>query len=363
MQEHEWIGDRSTPKIITLFFDEEIPGIVYIDQTLLPGECQSRIASDIDTLCRAIKRLEIRGAPALGIAGGYGMALGALLSTCMEYTAFKQEMDGIRDVLRATRPTAVNLFYGIDRVHSLLVALHRAPIHTIKDAMLSEANAIAQEDVASCHAIGEQGLSLFPVDRHITVLTHCNAGALACKEWGTALGVIRSAVAAGRSVSVYACETRPLLQGARLTAWELLRDNIEVTLITDSMAALLMQQKKIDMVIVGADRITSDAVFNKIGTYTHAITAQYHHIPMYIAAPLSTFDEQSTAHDIVIEERSPDEIRYLGGEDGVPTAPADVPVYNPAFDKTPHALVSGIITEYGIVTLPKDRDKIIAWKS
>ena len=242
--------EGSTTGITSLFFDEAVPGVVYIDQTLLPGECQNHIASDIDTLCRAIKRLEIRGAPALGIAGGYGMALGALLSTRDEYTSFRQEMDEIRDTLHATRPTAVNLRYGIDRVHSRLVDLREAPIRTIKDAMLSEANAIAQEDVASCHAIGEYGLSLFPVDDHITVLTHCNAGALACKEWGTALGVIRSAVAAGRSISVYACETRPLLQGARLTAWELLHDNIEVTLITDSMAALLMQQKKIDMVLV-----------------------------------------------------------------------------------------------------------------
>ena len=354
--------DRSTTEIITLFFDETVPGVVYIDQTLLPGEYRKNIASDIDTLCRAIKRLEIRGAPALGIAGGYGMALGALLSPHTEYTAFRQEMDEVRETLRATRPTAVNLFYGIDRVHSLLAALHEAPTSAIKAAMLSEANAVAQEDVASCHAIGEQGLSLFPVDKHVTVLTHCNAGALACKEWGTALGVIRSAVAAGRSVSVYACETRPLLQGARLTVWELLHDNIEVTLITDSMAALLMQQKKIDMVIVGADRITSDAVFNKIGTYTHAITAQYHHIPMYIAAPLSTFDEQAKAHDIIIEERAPDEIRSLGGEGGVSTAPTDVPVYNPAFDVTPHALISGIITEYGIVELPKDIGKIITWR-
>ena len=355
--------ERSTTGITSLYFDEAVPGVVYIDQTLLPGECQTHIASDIDTLCRAIKRLEIRGAPALGIAGGYGMALGALLSTCDEYTFFRQEMEKIRDTLRATRPTAVNLFYGIDRVHSRLVDLHEAPICTIKAAMLLEANAIAQEDVTNCHAIGEYGLSLFPVEDHITVLTHCNAGVLACKEWGTALGVIRSAVAAGRSISVYACETRPLLQGARLTVWELLHDNIEVTLITDSMAALLMQQKKIDMVVVGADRITSDAVFNKIGTYTHAITAQYHHIPFYVAAPLSTFDELAKADDIVIEERAPDEIRCFGGEGGVFTAPTDVPVYNPAFDVTPHALISGIITEYGIVTLPKDIDKITTWRS
>ncbi|MDR2854626.1 MAG: S-methyl-5-thioribose-1-phosphate isomerase [Methanomicrobiales archaeon] len=354
------MGEGSSTGIITLFFDEAAPGVVYIDQTLLPGEFRERTAFDIDSLCRAIKRLEIRGAPALGIAGGYGMALGALLSIHDEYIAFRQEMDEIRDILRATRPTAVNLFYGIDRVHSLLMSLHEAPVHIIKAAMLSEAHAIAQEDVLTCHAIGEHGLFLFPVDTHVTVLTHCKAGALACKQWGTALGDIRTAVGAGRSVSVYACETRPLLQGARLTAWELLRDNINVTLITDSMAALLMQQKKVDMVIVGADRITSDAVFNKIGTYTHAITAQFHDIPFYIAAPLSTFDEQAKADDIVLEERSPDEVLCFGGE---LTAPVGVPVYNPAFDVTPHALISGIITEYGLVTLPKDIGKIISWRS
>ena len=356
------MGDRAATGIVTLAFDEMIPGIVYIDQTLLPGEYRECIASDIEALCRAIKRLEIRGAPALGIAGGYGMALGALLSKHTEYTAFKYEMDQIRLLLRTTRPTAVNLFYGIDRVHALISTLHEKPIPTIKTAMLATANAIAQEDVLTCHAIGEHGLALFPSDSHTTVLTHCNAGALACKEWGTALGVIRSASAAGRSVSVYACETRPLLQGARLTTWELIHDNIDVTLITDSMAGFLMQQQKINMVVVGADRITSNAVFNKIGTYTHAITAQYHHIPLYIAAPLSTFDEQALAEDIIIEQRSPAEVRCIGGEHGMPIAPAEVSVYNPAFDATPHSLITGIITEYGIVTLPRDSSKITAWR-
>ena len=351
--------DRLGAGIITLFFDETVPGIRYIDQTLLPGEYRESLASDIPSLCHAIKRLEIRGAPALGIAGGYGMALAALLSKESEYAAFKREMDEVRDMLCATRPTAVNLFYGIGRVHAVLFRLCGESVYAMKAAMLAEADAIAEEDVLTCHAIGEHGLSLFPSDRHITVLTHCNAGALACKEWGTALGVIRSAVAAGRSVSVYACETRPLLQGARLTAWELLHDGIEVTLITDSMAAFLMQQKKIDVVVVGADRITRDAVFNKIGTYTHAITARFHDIPFYIAAPLSTFDEQAKASDIMIEERAGDEVRCFGG---VRAAPADVSVYNPAFDATPHALISGIITEHGILELPRDIQKVLVWR-
>jgi methylthioribose-1-phosphate isomerase len=256
----------------------------------------------------------------------------------------------------------VNLFYGIDRVYTLISTLHEKSIPVIKAAMLATANAIAEEDAQTCHAIGDHGLALFPSNRHTTILTHCNAGALACKEWGTALGVIRSASAAGQSVSVYACETRPLLQGARLTTWELIHDNIDVTLITDSMAAFLMQQQKIDMVIVGADRITTDAVFNKIGTYTHAITAQYHHIPFYIAAPLSTFDEQALAEDIIIEERSGAEVLRMGGEHGVVIAPSEVSVYNPAFDATPHSLITGIITEYGIVTLPRDISKITAWR-
>ena len=354
--------EKTGTGIVTLNFDETIPGVVYIDQTLLPGEYLECIASDIETLCRAIRRLEIRGAPALGIAGGYGMALGALLSKHTEYAAFKDEMDEIRLILRATRPTAVNLFYGIDRVHGLISTLCEEPVHIIKAAMLAAANAIAEEDVLTCHAIGEHGLTLFPSEHHTTVLTHCNAGALACKEWGTALGVIRSAALAGRSVSVYSCETRPLLQGARLTTWELLHDNIDVILITDSMAAFLMQQQKIDLVVVGADRITSDAVFNKIGTYTHAITAQYHHIPFYIAAPLSTFDEQARAADIIIEERSPSEVLCIGGKDEVAIAPPDVSVYNPAFDATPHSLISGIITEHGIVVLPRDIPKITAWR-
>ena len=359
---------ESDTGIVTLFFDETIPGIVYIDQTRLPHDLSECVASDIETLCRAIRRLEIRGAPALGIAGGYGMALGALLSLHDDYSAFAQEMDAVREILCATRPTAVNLFYGIDQVHALVAACSpqkngKGSVESVREAqeaMLLRAHAIAHEDVKTCHAIGQHGLPLFPVDRHTTVLTHCNAGALACKEWGTALGIIRSAVFAGRSVSVYACETRPLLQGARLTAWELSRDGIDVTLITDSMAALLMQQGKIDMVIVGADRITSDAVFNKIGTYMHAITAHYHNISFFVAAPLSTFDESAKASDISIEERSFDEIRGFGG---IQVAPDAVPVYNPAFDSTPHALVSGIVTEYGIVHLPDDIQRIRTWRS
>jgi methylthioribose-1-phosphate isomerase len=206
---------------------------------------------------------------------------------------------------------------------------------------------VYREDTTCCHAIGEQGAPLLPDT--CTVLTHCNAGALACSSWGTALGVIRSAVKAGKEVNVIACETRPLLQGARLTAWELSRDGIPVTVITDSMAAHFMRTSKIDAVIVGADRITGDAVFNKIGTYMHAVLARYHGIPFYVAAPLSTFDMTGKARDVVIEERSRDEIATIGNRTFVPPA---VPVRNPAFDATPMGLVSAIITENGIIRPP-----------
>ena len=233
------------------------------------------------------------------------------------------------EILRSTRPTAVNLGWGIDRV---LDAIRNAPdVTSAQELALSTAEKIFLEDTACCHAIGEHGASLLPDT--CTVLTHCNAGALACSSWGTALGVIRSAVKAGKKVNVIACETRPLLQGARLTAWELSRDGIPVTVITDSMAAHFMRTGKIDAVIVGADRITGDAVFNKIGTYMHAVLARYHGIPFYVAAPLSTFDMTRKARDIVIEERGRDEITTIGNRTFVPPA---VPVKNPAFDATPH---------------------------
>ena len=249
------------------------------------------------------------------------------------------------ELLRSTRPTAVNLGWGIDRV---LEALKSAPdVAGARERAISAAEKIFLEDTACCHAIGRHGALLLPDS--CTVLTHCNAGALACSSWGTALGVIRSAVKAGKTVSVIACETRPLLQGARLTAWELSRDEIPVTVITDSMAAHFMKTRKIDAVIVGADRITGDAVFNKIGTYMHAVLARYHKIPFYVAAPLSTFDVQRTEGDVVIEERGRGEIARIGNRTFVPPA---VPVMNPAFDATPLDLVSAIITDKGIIRPP-----------
>jgi methylthioribose-1-phosphate isomerase len=329
----------------TLWWDGKTGSIGYIDQTLLPAEERIVECRSIRRLAKAIQRLEIRGAPALGVAGAFGIALAA--SRCRKKTlaAFHASIAHDAEFLRSTRPTAVNLGWGIDRV---LDAIKNAPdVAGARERALVESERIFLEDTICCHAIGDHGAQLLPDT--CTVLTHCNAGALACSSWGTALGVIRSAIKNGKQVKVIACETRPLLQGARLTAWELSRDGIPVTVITDSMAAHVMKTKKIDAVIVGADRITGDAVFNKIGTYMHAILARHHGIPFYVAAPLSTFDVTRRACDIVIEERGRDEIATMGNRTFIPPA---VPVMNPAFDATPMELVSAIITENGIIRPP-----------
>lgn len=334
-----------------ILFHPHIPSIEYIEQTLLPDTYEVRTARTIPDLAEAIKRLGIRGAPALGCAGGCGVALSALITKADSLPEFLDQVGSDADLLRKTRPTAVNLFYGID--HVLTAIMSSQTIEEAKSRAVDAAEEVIDADRRTCHAIGKTGLEVIPDGARI--LTHCNAGALACAEWGTALGVIRSAHEAGKNISVYACETRPLLQGARLTTWELLRDGIDVTLITDSMAAVLMRKGAIDVVIVGADRIVSDAVFNKIGTYMHAVCAQTHTIPFYVAAPLSTFDEESCEDMIIIEERDPQEVRKVRG---CVTGPDNVPVWNPAFDATPVHLISGIITEYGIFTLPRDIDTI-----
>nr|WP_319537474.1 S-methyl-5-thioribose-1-phosphate isomerase [uncultured Methanospirillum sp.] len=336
-----------------VIFYPDIPAIKFIAQTRLPEEYHEETAHDIKRLAEAIRCLDIRGAPALGVAGAYGIALAALTATASEPGKFREEVSNAADLLRSTRPTAVNLFYGIDRV--LTAVLAEQTVSSARERAVSEAEAVADDDSRTCHAIGEHGRNILPPSCRI--LTHCNAGALACREWGTALGVIRSGVQAGVKVQVYACETRPLLQGARLTSWELAQDGIDVTVITDSMAASLMRKGMIDVVIVGADRITKDAVFNKIGTYMHAVCADAHHIPFYVAAPFSTFDEESAEADIIVEERSRDEIACFGGRK---TIPDGVKVYNPAFDATPVSLVTGIITEHGIFRLPEDLSDIRA---
>ncbi|MGA8379417.1 MAG: S-methyl-5-thioribose-1-phosphate isomerase, partial [Methanoregula sp.] len=338
---------------LTLWWDESLCGIRYIDQTLLPTEYAIAGCTSVDRLIAAIQRLEIRGAPVLGVAGGFGVALAAFTCTGRSFGEFSRAVQHEAGRIRESRPTAVNLSWGVDRV--LARFLVETDVTSAKTTALDEARAIADEDTRCCHAIGENGATLLP-DR-CTVLTHCNAGALACSSWGTALGVIRSAVEEGKKVSVIACETRPLLQGARLTAWELARDGIDVTVITDSTAAHLMRTGKIDAVIVGADRITRDAVFNKIGTYMHAVCARHHSIPFYVAAPLSTFDATRTEHEVTIEERGRDELAIVGNRILIPDG---VPVVNYAFDATPMKLVSAIITEQGVVRPPFDINTLLS---
>ena len=289
----------------TLWWDKKTRSICYIDQTLLPNEERIVECRSVRRLAKAIQRLEIRGAPALGVAGAFGVALAAsLLHGKRQWHRFLQPLHAMQRCsgqparLRSTSGGGLTGCWKPSGMHRTVAAA--------RERALAEAEKMFHEDTACCHAIGEHGATLLPDT--CTVLTHCNAGALACSSWGTALGVIRSAVKAGKQVNVIACETRPLLQGARLTAWELSRDGIPVTVITDSMAAHFMRTEKIDAVIVGADRITADAVFNKIGTYMHAVCARHHKIPFYVAAPLSTFDLTRKARDVVIEERGRDEI-------------------------------------------------------
>jgi len=329
----------------TIAWDAKTNCIVYIDQTLLPGRYEQMRCETVEDLARAIRGLEIRGAPALGIAGAMGVALAAVRSTETDLARLQADINRAADLLRSTRPTAVNLAWGIERVQRKVAMA--ASVAEAKTIAVAEALAIADEDELTCRRLGTFGEELFPAD--CTVLTHCNAGALACRCWGTALGVIRSAVAAGKNVRVIACETRPLNQGSRLTCWELARDGIDVTLIPDSSAAYLMRKGEIDLVIVGADRITKDAVFNKIGTYMHAVAANHHGIPFYIAAPVSTFDLARTESDIIVEERDRSELASCGDRQLVPD---DVKVLNYAFDATPLDLVDAIVTEVGVLRPP-----------
>jgi methylthioribose-1-phosphate isomerase len=324
-----------------------------IDQTVLPARYETVECTTVERLAQAIRRLEVRGAPALGVAGAYGIALATRTCRNTHFPEFLAELQSQADLLRATRPTAVNLSWGIDRV---MARVSRAGgVEEAREIALEEARLIAREDEETCRAIGAVGASLLPDP--CTVLTHCNAGALACTRWGTALGVVRSAIAEGKEIQVIACETRPLLQGARLTAWELIRDGISVTVVPDSAAASLMRRNEIDVVLVGADRITEDALFNKIGTYSHAVTARYHEVPFYTAAPLSTFDPHRKEGEVTIEERGEEELRQCGERQIVPDGAA---VFNPAFDATPLSLVTGIITERGVFFPPLEMARILS---
>jgi len=328
----------------TIWWNDENSSVMLIDQTLLPTEYKVIEITEVSRLADAIRRLEVRGAPALGVAGAFGVALSA--ARCVSDVEFDETIASDAALLKSTRPTAVNLSWGVDKV---LRSMENLPPEMARIMALIAAKNIAENDTKACMLLGHNGASLLP--QIGTVLTHCNAGALACSSWGTALGVIRSAKKMGKKISVVSCETRPLLQGSRLTAWELARDEIPVTTIVDSEAAFLMRQGKIDAVIVGADRITKDAVFNKIGTYMHAVCAKHHGIPFYVAAPTSTFDAEASEADITIEQRDRTEV---SGFFGRTTVPENVPVINYAFDATPLDLVTAIITEKGVLYPPYD---------
>lgn len=329
----------------TIDWDEGNNTIILLDQTLLPGELKVIQCSTLAALCEAIKSMRVRGAPALGAAGGYGVALAAYASKTKTPEDLNRELEEAANAIKGTRPTAVNLSWGVDRVRKAV--LKAGDPEAARRIALEEAKAIAEEDVEKNRKLGAIGAEL--LEDEDTVLTHCNAGKLACVDWGTALGIVRSAIEQGKNIKVIACETRPLNQGSRLTAWELIEDRISVTLIIDSAAGYVMRKKRVDKVIVGADRITRDAVFNKIGTYTLSVLAKENGVPFYVAAPLSTFDLESFENEIEIEVRDPDELRFFQGKQ---IAPPGVEVYNPAFDATPMENVTAIITEKGIFYPP-----------
>ncbi len=318
-----------------------------IDQTRLPSEYSVVEIKRCADMVEAIKVMIVRGAPAIGIAAAYGLYLGARELPETDRVEFLQCLDQVSQTLAATRPTAVNLFWSLNRMMQVARATPGS-VEQIQARLLDEAHAIATEDLHTCQEIGRHGLSILPqTPQKLRLLTHCNAGALATAGYGTALGVVRSAWAAERLERVYADETRPRLQGAKLTTWECVQEGIPVTLITDNMAAHCMKLGKIDVVVVGADRIAANGdAANKIGTYSVALCAKAHNIPFYVAAPLSTIDFQLTdGSGIPIEERDPSEIHTVGA---ARLCPPGVEFYNPAFDVTPADLIAGIITEHGV---------------
>ena len=322
-----------------------------IDQRKLPGQEIYVTCNTAVEVARAIKTMVIRGAPAIGVAAAMGIALGMNRSKAQGTKQFAVEFNKLCDLMAATRPTAVNLFWAIKRMKAAFGAAVQAgqSVDEIKARLVGEATAIHDEDVESCRAMGRFGAAVVP--DHARILTHCNAGALATAGYGTALGVIRAAAEQGKVTQVFADETRPFLQGARLTAWELVRDQIPTTVITESMAGPLMREGKLDMVVVGADRIAANGDFaNKIGTYTVAMMAHAHKVPFYVAAPLSTIDLATPdGAAIPIEQRNAKEVTHLGS---IRLAPEGAGIWNPAFDVTPHHLVAGIITEKGVARAP-----------
>ncbi len=324
-------------------------GVRFLDQTKLPTEEVYVTCKNYEEVAEAIRSMIVRGAPAIGVAAAMGVALGASRSQAQTLPEFEGEFETICNVLAGTRPTAVNLFWAIARMRGKFDRMRTLPLEQVKTELVAEAQRMHAEDIAANQAMGQHGAILLPSSG--VVLTHCNAGALATAGYGTALGVIRAAIESGKKLSVFADETRPFLQGSRLTAWELMKDDIPTTLIADNMAGALMRQGKIDAVIVGADRIAANGdVANKIGTYTVAVLAKEHGIPFYVAAPTSTVDlNTSDGSKIPIEQRSPTEVTHLAGKQ---IAPDNVKVENPAFDVTPNKYVTAIVTERGVARAP-----------
>lgn len=323
--------------------------VCLIDQTRIPDAFEVIEYTDYRDVAEAISNMVVRGAPAIGVTVALGIALGAQSSNTSDMSEFLSQLNYIADEFRSTRPTAVNLFWAIDRMLRTAHCNSNLSVELLKSRLLDEALAILQEDIDTNRRIGHYGAEL--IHDGDTILTHCNAGALATAGYGTALGVIRAAAESGKQIRVIADETRPRLQGMRLTAWELIRIGIQTTVITDNMAAWVMSKGMVDCVIVGADRIAANGdVANKVGTYGLAILARMHHIPFYVAAPLSTVDSSvSNGDKIPIEERSPAEVTHIAN---VRIAPEGVAVLNPAFDVTPHEYVTAIITERGVLTPP-----------
>ena len=323
--------------------------VVMIDQRLLPNEEVYRTYMDFLDVAEAVREMVIRGAPAIGVAAAMGIALGAIDIKSKERKEFVKQFNHICNVMAHTRPTAVNLFWAIDRMKRIVKENPKLGADELKERLVEEAKRICEEDIEINRQMGRHGSKL--IKNRATVLTHCNAGALATAGYGTALGVIRAAIEEGKKIKVFADETRPFLQGSRLTAWELMKDGIDTTLITDNMSGYIMKKGLIDAVIVGADRIAANGdVANKIGTYSVAVLAKEHKIPFYVAAPISTIDLKIKSGDsIPIEER---DIREVTHVKNIPIAPNAVKVKNPAFDVTPNRLVTAIITEKGIARKP-----------
>jgi methylthioribose-1-phosphate isomerase len=324
--------------------------IKLIDQTKLPMKLEYIYIANLKSLWQAIKIMKVRGAPALGAAAGLGVYLGIKDSKAKNFAKFRQELDKVARYIASCRPTARNLFWGIERMCSVAVRNKNKSLSGIKKILFKEAQSIINEDKVSCRRIGYYGARL--IKNNDAILTICNAGILATIDYGTALGVIYRAKEEGKKIKVFSCETRPMLQGARLTTWELKQKGIDLVLICDSMAATLMRQGKINKVIAGADRIAANGdAANKIGTYSLAVLARYHKIPFYIAAPKSTFDLTiKSGRDIPIEERNAEELTCLFFRK--PIAPRGIKVFNPAFDVTPNNLITAIITDKGIIKPP-----------